>query len=100
MVSLLVPAEEVEETRAYAGQLPSVQLSLRSACDLEILATGAFSPLDRFVVQNDYLSILETMRTANGYIFPIPVTLPIDPPSRSLWIAMSRCVIAGTSSWR
>ena len=44
---LLVPAKEVDEARARAGALPSLQLSDRSACDLELLACGAFSPLDR-----------------------------------------------------
>lgn len=57
--------------------IPSVQLSPRSVCDLELLATGAFSPLDRFMGQADYRSVLERMRLANGPLFPVPVTLPV-----------------------
>src|SRR5947199_8122259 len=66
LIDLLVPAEAAEETRLYAGRLPSIQISERSACDLELLATGAFSPLDRFVGQADYERILGEMRLANG----------------------------------
>src|SRR5262249_46274635 len=44
-----------------------------------LLATGAFSPLDRFVGQADYTRILNEMRLASGHLFPIPVTLPADP---------------------
>ncbi len=79
LIDLIVPAEAAEETRLYAGRLPSLQISERSACDLELLATGAFSPLDRFVGQADYASIVAEMRLANGLLFPIPVQLPVDP---------------------
>jgi sulfate adenylyltransferase len=79
LVDLLVPAEELAHLKRYAGKLPSIQLSERSICDLELLATGAFSPLDRFMGQQDYQSVLDTMRLSNGAIFPIPIPLPVEP---------------------
>jgi sulfate adenylyltransferase len=75
----MVAAEAVEELKARASHLPSLQLSARTVCDLELLATGAFSPLDRFMGRADYERVLEEMRLANGHIFPIPVTLPVEP---------------------
>jgi sulfate adenylyltransferase len=76
LVDLLIPDEEREELRAYAGKLPSLQLSARSVCDLELLATGAFSPLDRFMGRLDHQRVLDEMRLANGVVFPIPIALP------------------------
>lgn len=78
LVDLMVPAASIAGLSHYANRLPSVRLSDRSVCDLELLATGAFSPLDQFMSQADYQSVLDTMRLANGYVFPIPITLPID----------------------
>ncbi len=78
LVDLLVPAEEREELKSYASRLPSLQVSERVVCDLELLATGGFSPLDRFMGQQDYQRVLDEMRLASGHIFPIPVTLPVD----------------------
>ncbi|HMQ50874.1 MAG TPA: adenylyl-sulfate kinase [Anaerolineae bacterium] len=78
LVDLMVPAESLAELKAYAGQLPSIQISPRAACDLELLATGAFSPLDRFMGQADHRRVLAEMRLADGHIFPIPVTLAVD----------------------
>src|SRR5438093_6085036 len=78
LVDLMVPEETRDEVKAHASQLPSIQISERSACDLELLATGAFSPLDRFMGQADYASVLAEMRLGNGQLFPIPVTLPVD----------------------
>ena len=60
-----------------AKELPTIRLSDRSICDLELLATGAFSPLDRFMGAADYGRVLEEMRLATGRLFPIPVTLPV-----------------------
>jgi sulfate adenylyltransferase len=79
LVDLLVPADQLDERKAYASRLPSIQLSDRATCDLELLAVGGFSPLDRFMGQADYQNVLHNMRLANGHVFPIPVTLPIEP---------------------
>ena len=48
-------------------------------CDLELLATGAFSPLDRFMGRLDHARVVDEMRLQSGALFPIPVTLPIEP---------------------
>jgi sulfate adenylyltransferase len=79
LVDLLTPAGEREALKAHASQLPSIQVSDRVVCDLEMLAIGAFSPLDRFIGQADHQRVLGEMRLANGYLFPIPVTLPVNP---------------------
>ena len=78
LIDLLVPAEARPEAIAKAGALASIQISDRSVCDLELLATGAFSPLDRFLGESDYQRVLEEMRLSDGHIFPIPVTLPVN----------------------
>jgi sulfate adenylyltransferase len=79
LVDLLVAAGARDELKAYASQLPSVQLSERAVCDLELLATGGFSPLERFMGEQDYQHVLADMRLTSGHIFPIPVTLPVEP---------------------
>src|SRR5262245_50066534 len=79
LVDLTVPASEIDDLKARASYLPSLQLSERSVCDLELLATGAFSPLDRFMNQADYQRVLDEMRLASGHIFPMPITLPVEP---------------------
>jgi len=77
--TLLVNKEEAEELKAEASHLPSIQLTERSMCDLELLAVGAFSPLDRFVCEEDHNRIVGEMRLKSGEVFPIPIPLPVDP---------------------
>ena len=78
LVDLLVPEHEFDALKREAGTLQSVQLSERSLCDLELLATGAFSPLDRFMGVEDHQRVMDEMRLADGHRFPIPITLPLD----------------------
>ncbi len=70
--------QERELLKQHAGSLPSIQISPRSLCDLELMATGAFSPLDRFMGSRDYRRVVEEMRLADGTLFPIPLTLPAE----------------------
>ncbi len=81
LVNLVVDAEERPELISRANTLPSIQLSSRSLCDLEVLAIGGFSPLDRFMGKADYDRVVEEMRLTNGMLFPMPITLPIDEKS-------------------
>jgi sulfate adenylyltransferase len=77
LVDLLEPADSAAELARYASTLPSITLSERASCDLELLATGAFSPLDRFMGRADFERVVAEMRLADGTLFPIPVTLPV-----------------------
>ena len=79
LVDLLTPAEELPDLKALASDLPTVRISERSVCDLELLATGAFSPLETFMGEEDYQRVLAEMRLKDGHLFPIPITLPVDP---------------------
>jgi sulfate adenylyltransferase len=77
LIDLRVAPEALEERKAYAGTLPSIQISPRAMCDLELLAVGAFSPLDRFMGKEDYQRVLDEMRLTSGHLFSMPITLPI-----------------------
>lgn len=79
LVNLMVNGEEREEWIEKSSRLPIVQISPRSLCDLELLATGAFSPLTRFMGKADYQRVIHEMRLEDGTLFPIPITLPLDP---------------------
>jgi sulfate adenylyltransferase len=79
LVNLVVEGAEREELLARAGQLPSIKISMRNLCDLELIATGGFSPLATFMGKADYERVLREMRLADGNLFPLPITLTADP---------------------
>ena len=79
LVDLLATPDSVEELKEHANGLESVQISERSICDLELLTLGGFSPLDRFMGEDDHERVVNEMRLSDGHVFPIPITLPVEP---------------------
>jgi sulfate adenylyltransferase len=61
-----------------AGSLCRVPLPPMSASDIEMIAIGAYSPLTGFMGRADYECVLEEMRLANGLVWSLPITLPVD----------------------
>ncbi len=75
---LYVSYESAQKLKVEAGNLVSHDLTERQVCDLELLMNGGFFPLKGFLSEADYNSVVETMRTADGHLWPIPVTLDVS----------------------
>ena len=78
LVDLLASGAEAERLASEAANLPKVVVNERELADLEMLATGALSPLTGFVGRADYDSVLDTMHLADGTAWTIPVTLSLS----------------------
>jgi sulfate adenylyltransferase len=75
---LYVSYDSAQKLKIEAGQLPSWDLTPRQICDLELLMNGGFAPLKGFMGQADYDGVVANMRTADGTLFPIPITLDVS----------------------
>jgi sulfate adenylyltransferase len=75
---LYVSADSAQKLKHDAGSLPSWDLTLRQVCDLELLMNGGFYPLKGFQSEDDYNGTVENMRTSDGTLWPIPVTLDVS----------------------
>ncbi|MBE3604096.1 sulfate adenylyltransferase [bacterium] len=78
LVDRTVPAPERAAARAHAAKLPVIALGARELADLEMLSTGAFSPLTGFMGEADYQRSRDDLRLANGVPWSIPITLGVD----------------------
>ena len=75
---LYLSSDSAAKLKDAAGGLPSWDLTARQVCDLELLMNGGFSPLKGFQSEADYTGTVEFMRTADGALWPIPVTLDVS----------------------
>lgn len=83
LINRLVPESEREAVLQEAKQYPVIPIDKRAISDLDLIAIGAFSPLTGFMNEADYRSVLDKMRLANGLIWSIPITLPVEEATAS-----------------
>ncbi|MBL9063986.1 bifunctional sulfate adenylyltransferase/adenylylsulfate kinase [Tabrizicola sp.] len=75
---LYVSYDSAQKLKGEAAQLPSWDLTQRQICDLELLMNGGFHPLKGFMSQADYDGVVANMRTADGTLWPMPITLDVS----------------------
>ena len=75
LINRLVEGDERDALLAKAAGLPAITLNSREASDLEMIAVGAMSPLEGFMVEADYSGVVNDMHLANGIAWPLPVVL-------------------------
>ena len=78
LVNLLADEDRSAMLKNISIKLPEIVLNDRQLCDFELLATGAFSPLEGFMTRSDYESVLDRMRLQNGILWSIPICLDIS----------------------
>jgi sulfate adenylyltransferase len=75
---LKAPATERNSLKSHAASLQSVKLNARDLSDVEMLASGAFSPLDGFMGEADYLRSRDELRLVSGVPWSIPITFGVE----------------------
>lgn len=83
LVNRIVDDDAAAALRARAASLPRIVLDGREQADLELIATGAASPLRGFLTRPDYTRVVEEMRLADGTVWPLPFTLAVDDATRA-----------------
>jgi sulfate adenylyltransferase len=77
LVNLLAGADDAANLATEAANLPKLIPNERELSDLEMLATGALSPLTGFQGEDDYHAVLDRMHLADGLPWAIPVVLGV-----------------------
>jgi sulfate adenylyltransferase len=78
LVKLIADADLAASLKNDARDLPSWDLTSRQLCDIELLLNGGFSPLSGFMSSKDYSAVCQSMRLADGTLWPMPITLDIS----------------------
>lgn len=79
LINRLVQGEERERLLAEAQSYDQLKINAWTVSDLDLIGVGAFSPLTGFMNEQDYHSVVERMRLADGTVWSIPITLAVEP---------------------
>lgn len=77
LVNRILEGKEREFLTEKAEKLNKVVINDREVSDLEMIAIGAFSPLEGFMKKDDYHSVMDNMKLSNGLPWTIPITLSV-----------------------
>ncbi len=75
---LILEGDELSSQRKKAETLPFIRMTSRETSDLIMMAVGSFSPLTGFMLEKDYLPVVQNMRLENGVLWPVPITLSVS----------------------
>ncbi len=85
LVERLLKGGERDELLLQAKRLPSLTVDEWTLSDIELFAIGAVSPLDGFLREVDYDSVLDRMQLKNGTVWSIPITLAVNQQEADVW---------------
>jgi len=77
LVNRLVSDREREQWLGKVGKMPKVQADPVVLANIEMIATGGYSPLTGFMDEAAYRSVVNEMRLPNGLVWTIPIVLPV-----------------------
>ena len=77
LINRILSGNEHDKAQRQVPSLPKITLSARQKSDLDMMACGALSPLEGFMGEKDYLSVINTMRLSNRIPWTIPITLAV-----------------------
>ena len=78
LVNPLVNGDRADEIREHSKVWPSIDLTQRQLCDLELILNGGFSPVDRFMGSAETASVVNEMKLLDGTFWPHPILLGVD----------------------
>ena len=77
LVDRIANDRDREDLESRAPEMPRLRLNEREVADIEMIATGAMSPLEGFMCRDDYTSVLDLMRLSSGLPWTLPITLAV-----------------------
>src|SRR5690606_23312065 len=78
-----------------AAALRKIKVNAWTISDIDLIAVGGFSPLEGFMNEEDYRSVVERMRLKDGTVWSLPVTLSVDETEAESILPGDRIALVG-----
>jgi sulfate adenylyltransferase len=78
LVNLMVDSKQREKLLQEAKSMQQIIVDEYDIADLEMLSTGALSPLTGFMNSKDYNNVVDNIRLSDGTVWPVPIVLAVQ----------------------
>ena len=97
LINRLVQGDDAMRLADQAKSLPRLALNRRELSDVDMIATGAMSPLEGFMCGDDYDNVRDFMRLKSGAVWSLPITLSAkgDPEAYKIGKQVALCDPSG-----
>ncbi|MFC4778133.1 sulfate adenylyltransferase [Paenibacillus sp. GCM10023252] len=95
LVNRVAAGTERDTLISEAASLQQIIINTWTISDLDLIGVGAFSPLTGFLNEEDYRSVVDNMRLADGTVWSIPVTLSVDEATAAKLTRGQRAALVG-----
>ncbi|MGG4344221.1 sulfate adenylyltransferase [Paenibacillus lautus] len=95
LVQRVAQGAEREDLLKQVGTLHKIPVNAWSISDLDLIGVGAFSPLQGFLNEQDYKSVVSSMRLSDGTVWSIPVTLAVDEFTAAKLVVGEKAALVG-----
>ncbi|WP_010279737.1 sulfate adenylyltransferase [Paenibacillus senegalensis] len=97
LINRWMEGEQRQALLDEAASLPAVPVDNWALSDIDLIAVGGFSPLEGFMVEEDYHSVIDSMRLKDGTVWSIPITLALEDSLFGSLSVGSRIALVGES---
>ncbi|MGG3312095.1 sulfate adenylyltransferase [Paenibacillus lautus] len=95
LVQRVAQGAEREDLLKQVDTLHKIPVNAWSISDLDLIGVGAFSPLQGFLNEQDYKSVVSSMRLSDGTVWSIPVTLAVDEFTAAKLVVGEKAALVG-----
>lgn len=95
LVQRVAQGEEREALLKQVDTFHKIPVNAWSISDLDLIGVGAFSPLQGFLNEQDYKSVVSNMRLSDGTVWSIPVTLAVDEDTAAKLVVGEKAALVG-----
>ncbi|MFG1736182.1 sulfate adenylyltransferase [Paenibacillus sp. 843] len=95
LVQRVAQGAEREDLLKQVETLHKVPVNAWTISDLDLIGVGAFSPLQGFLNEQDYKSVVSSMRLSDGTVWSIPVTLAVDEQTAAKLVVGEKAALVG-----
>ncbi|MFX1274394.1 MAG: sulfate adenylyltransferase [Promethearchaeota archaeon] len=97
LINKKLPKREIERVNENFNEFIHLSVNKTTLKVIKNISNGVFSPLEGFMVENDFINVLEHMHLENDIPWSIPIVLDVSKEEADLFKVGDRIILSNSS---